>query len=102
MKWAVSNGKISNEREKSDKCSLFLKGCIEMAGSDVEKLERLARLERRVREKLPNIQELHMTKLEVSKSKSGKSRSFSQTGFDDKKDDAECLKTPRVSSPEKV
>ena len=102
VKWAVSNGKISNEREKSDKCSLFLKGCIEMAGSDVEKLERLARLERRVREKLPNIQELHMTKLEVSKSKSGKSRSFSQTGFDDKKDDAECLKTPRVSSPEKV
>ena len=74
-----------------------------MAGSDVEKLERLARLERRVREKLPNIQELHMTKLEVSKSKSGKSRSFSQTGFDDQKEGNDTgLKTQRVASPDKV
>ena len=103
VKWAVSNGKISMERENNAKCSLFLEGCIEVAGSNVEKLERLARLERRVREKLPNIQELHMSKLEASKSKSGKSRPFSQTGFDDKKEGEDTgLKTPRITSPEKV
>ena len=99
----MSNGKISIERENNAKCSLFLEGCIEVAGSNVEKLERLARLEKRVREKLSNIQELHLAKLEVSKSKSGKTRSFSETGFDDKKEGEDTgLKTPRVTSPEKV
>ena len=103
VKWAVDNGKISIERLKNEKCSLFLEGCIEEAGADVVKLERLKGLERRVRERLPNIQELHMAKLEAAKSKSGKSRSFSQTGFDDKKEGTDnSLKTPRVTSPDKV
>ena len=44
-----------------------------------------------------------MSKLEASKSKSGKSRPFSQTGFDDKKEGEDTgLKTPRITSPEKV
>ena len=97
----MSNGKISIERLKNDKCSQFLGGCIEEAGTDVVKLDRLKGLERRVRERLPNIQELYLAKLDVAKSKSGKSRSFSETGFDDKSTDT-GLKTPRVNSPDKV
>ena len=103
VQWAIGNGKISTEPEEGAECCPFLEGCIEAAGTDVEKLERLKRLQKRVQEQVPNIWGLHNSKLNQSKSKSGKTRSFSETGFDDKKEATDAgLKTQRVNSPEKV
>ena len=88
--------------EGEENCQ-FLEGCIEEAGTDLEKVERLKGMQRRVQKLLPSIRGLHSSKLNHSKSKSGKSRSFSQTGFDDKKEGTDSgLKTQRVSSPDKV
>ena len=103
VSWAVGNGKISTEPKEGEESCKFLEGCIEEAGTDLEKVERLERMQRRVQKLLPSIRGLHNSKLDHSKSKSGKSRSFSQTGFDDKKEGTDTgLKTQRVTSPDKV
>ena len=103
VSWAVGNGRISTEPMEGEESCPFLEGCIEEAGTDLEKVERLERMQRRVQKLLPSIRGLHNSKLDHSKSKSGKSRSFSQTGFEDKKEGTDTgLKTQRVTSPDKV
>ena len=102
VKWSLQNGKISTEPVKDKDSCQFLGGCIEAAGTDLERLGRLQNVQRRVLQQLPNSQEKYMSKLAESKSKSGKSRSFSQTGFDDKGEHTDTsLKILRVISPEK-
>ena len=103
VQWAMGSGKISSEPKEGENCCPFLEGCIEAAGADLEKVDRLKGIQRRVQELLPSIRALHNSKLDHSKSKSGKSRSFSQTGFDDKKEGTDTsLKTQRVTSPDKM
>ena len=103
VKWALGSGKISTEHKKGEESCPFLEGCIEEAGADVEKVDRLKEMQTRVQELLPSLRRLHNSKLDHFKSKSGKSRSFSQAGFDDKKEGTDAtLKTQRVTSPDKV